>query len=73
MRNEVSKELKPCPFCGGVADVLRSAGWARRGGYVVECSRCKVQTSDQRDLRHAVSNWNLRLPVKDKSDGGVKQ
>lgn len=36
-------KLKPCPFCGGKAEIKRYVGFAFEQAYV-ECTSCEVQT-----------------------------
>ena len=39
--NSESRELKPCPDCGGEAEVMRD--WC---GYYVECQKCGLVFGD---------------------------
>ena len=59
MSNQI--ELKPCPFCGGRAEVF-TANWSKR--VTVWCSNpeCGVKpfTMYTESLREAVENWNRR-------------
>ena len=52
--------LLPCPFCGGVAELL-----GNRSGEWVACSQCGASTeimdSDERDVRNVLAErWNAR-------------
>ena len=52
-------ELKPCPYCGGDAEVYETIK-----GYTVMCSNgecVELQTSDW-TMSKAVSLWNTRTP-----------
>ncbi len=66
-------ELKPCPFCGGKAEIwmlnengqsCRNALWAK--DLYIECSTCHAasatfeKTIDKNALEQAVSAWNQR-------------
>lgn len=54
-------ELKPCPFCGGEAGVVRHAYDARNDVFGVECTVCGCST--QQNYKHrlgAVGVWNRR-------------
>jgi Lar family restriction alleviation protein len=58
--------LKPCPFCGGRADIIDVEEPSNIGGKVVQCSECEASTrvwfpikdSVDRILREA---WNRRV------------
>ena len=54
------KKLKPCPFCGGEAEVLDHIN------YYVGCSNCGVSTKGYGKEIKAVTAWNTRtntIPV----------
>lgn len=54
------KKLKPCPFCGGEAEVLAYIN------YYVYCSNCGVSTKGYGKEIKAVKTWNARtntIPV----------
>ena len=56
----MSKELKPCPFCGGEAK--------RRDGSsttpYIRCTRCGCRTGSSRSDERLVAAWNRRvMPV----------
>lgn len=54
-------ELKPCPFCGHVPELLDSSlGW------YVYCPYCSAQQEGCKDKQSVVDNWNLR-EVEDES------
>ena len=36
--------LKPCPFCGGKAEMVEVTEPSNVGGYVVQCTSCEVST-----------------------------
>lgn len=54
------EELKPCPFCGGIAEKIR---YSRTDGYMddwtdrVICPKCGVHY----DGKKAVELWNKRV------------
>lgn len=56
-------ELKPCPFCGGEADV----DIGNFGGMVCYCKKCFSQGKQCKTKEEAVKNWNRR--AKDESEG----
>lgn len=49
------KELLPCPFCGGEAEVEH-----RFGLYFVFCKYCGARVSSFGDVNSAVAVWNTR-------------
>ena len=53
-------ELKPCPFCGGKADII-PAGGAWKVSYFVECQECNNMTDIHDTSRAAVETWNRRI------------
>lgn len=62
------KILKPCPLCGGKAQIL----WAEPEGKDIECEVCKLtldSTADfnygnpkMRTMSEMISLWNMRTP-----------
>ena len=57
-------ELKPCPFCGGEAEIIgikRKAFRVLRVNYgYVKCKVCRASTSVCDDEAHAIEAWNRR-------------
>lgn len=51
-------ELKPCPFCGGSAEVVSGGP----GNHFVQCMVCRA-TSDDVQHDRAVIIWNRRTPL----------
>lgn len=56
-------ELKPCPFCGGEADIFTSAevGYLRSNGFTVRCCNCFCGTGMYKDIARAKEAWNRRV------------
>lgn len=50
--------LKPCPFCGGEADVV--IGGEHKKKYKVYCTKCQVRQYWHSTRKKAVDAWNLR-------------
>ena len=51
----MTKELKPCPFCGG------SGSYSNAGfGFIVKCRKCGSKTSIQESGKEAADAWNTR-------------
>ena len=59
----MSEELKPCPFCGGDAEITK---WHE--GYFVECKkqRCGGTIGAYKTEEEAIEAWNTR--AKDGND-----
>lgn len=57
-------ELKPCPFCGGHAELLRFLTDDQRltceAAYSVRCIVCGALTDDYETGEDAIAAWNLR-------------
>lgn len=51
-------ELKPCPFCGGEAEVKHDK---RIDMYYVTCPDCKVETDVNRNMEKPIATWNRRV------------
>lgn len=51
------EKLKPCPFCGGKAEL-----WKGRlnDGYAIRCSMCKSRTKIYDNQEYASIAWNRR-------------
>lgn len=56
-------ELKPCPFCGGEADV----DIGNFGGMVCYCKQCFSQGKQCKTEEEAIETWNRRADVCEKS------
>ena len=58
---EVCLRLKPCPFCGGVAELKtwRNEHFDTDPAFVV-CLVCGAKTHTRENPKSAVSAWNIR-------------
>ncbi len=56
----MSEELKPCPFCGGPAELIKTA----RGNFFVQCACCCNGTLYYRTEKDAVQHWNRRAEAE---------
>lgn len=53
-------ELKPCPFCGGKAEIVRTENWEKFRFYAT-CLDCGVETPrTARTVTEAAKKWNRR-------------
>ena len=62
----MSKEIKPCPFCGGRATIravtpvhsnVKAYGY---GGYFVMCENCLTTSNNYNTPERAAEHWNRR-------------
>ena len=56
-------ELKPCPFCGGKAEIHERAcyfGCAFKMYYAIECCDCLCEIGDLETETDVVIAWNRR-------------
>lgn len=56
---EKTQKLKPCPFCGGKAEIT---GYLL---YKIKCARCRAKLP-QRYEGDAIAVWNRRAPQCEK-------
>lgn len=57
----MSKELKPCPFCGSKNLRLTGNSW-----HWVQCNNCFAEIGGQESEEEAIEQWNRR--VNDETD-----
>lgn len=56
-------ELKPCPFCGGVAELYEHKTFINPlalSGFYIKCQGCKVTTAYYKTAKEAIKKWNRR-------------
>jgi Lar family restriction alleviation protein len=61
-------ELKPCPFCGGEAELLKmgsglapqTVGFGKHGNSII-CKTCRVETDECRSILETINKWNKRV------------
>lgn len=53
-------ELKPCPFCGGKAEVVPYSVYGKVKSYFVNCLKCGCQIRDYTSKQNAEKAWNRR-------------
>lgn len=60
-------ELKPCPFCGGKAEIGANEYYDGANTFFVYCTKCKMQMNTKIDTGEAISAWNNRAEQPNKS------
>lgn len=61
---EVKEELKPCPFCGDIAEIEVfevKKFFKNVKGYFVKCRCCKNRTEINFDKKDSINAWNRRV------------
>ena len=53
-------ELKPCPFCGGEAKIVRLFTSTRYDCFV-KCTKCDNESGLYTSKQNAVKEWNRRF------------
>lgn len=62
----MSEILKPCPFCGGEAEIntryigYGSIGLGAHDWYTVVCKNCDTRSHEYKAKIQAIDAWNLR-------------
>ena len=58
-------DLKPCPFCGGEAELKRVERTILGTEYFsVICTTCHCQTAGNQDVEKSIAVWNTRKPME---------
>ena len=69
---KMSKELKPCPFCGGEARfrIYDLKGYCGNYEYTIRCDNCNIQFREddvyQNEIiarQKVIDKWNTRKPI----------
>lgn len=56
----MNEKLKPCPFCGGEAEINRGYSFGMTYIYEVECENCKALMGVFESEAEAIEAWNRR-------------
>lgn len=65
MSEIVESSLKPCPFCGGDAEIVYISEGDNIGGACVSCTECMASSNVEFEFKeNFVSNWNRRDGMK---------
>lgn len=61
MNNTLKNALKPCPFCGGEANVIEHRFHGLDSSYGLQCKKCKAETYQFYESEEkAIEAWNRR-------------
>ena len=61
-REMSNAELKPCPFCGGEAEVHKHyPPFGRRVIVTVRCTKCRSNSGNWGRTDKAIESWNRRM------------
>lgn len=61
LERKQSEWLKPCPFCGGAAEVQRLG--TRAQSSLIGCTECSVTVEANEDGPQTGTHWNRRVDV----------
>lgn len=64
----MSEELKPCPFCGGEADLAKGKFGDGKTSHYVECMKCAGMADMYGDSDSAIAAWNTRTKATTLAD-----
>ena len=57
----MSKELKPCPFCNGKAEIIKCYTFGKITGYFATCRKCDCELKIYTSKQNAEKAWNKRV------------
>lgn len=57
----VGMEIKPCPFCGGVARIREKYFINCDTEYKIQCKECFCTTRGHWEVDEAITAWNQRI------------
>ena len=59
-KRTINAQLKPCPFCGCYANILRGSEFSN-DYWFVSCGRCLARTREVNSPDDAIGLWNKRF------------
>ena len=64
----MSEMLKPCPFCGGKAELHKTTCTTSAPGVFVMCGQCLTLSNNFHTEEKAVLMWNRRVKNEGKNN-----
>lgn len=61
----MTDKLKPCPFCGGEAEVIKGYLYGKVTHYSVTCPQCDFEYGMYKSKQNAEKAWNRRKADND--------
>lgn len=72
MESQRDEGLKPCPFCGGEAEIIHLDDGDNAGGSCVCCTRCQASGNVEFGRKeNFVDNWNRRATTQPAEQSGA--
>lgn len=56
----MTDKLKPCPFCGGEAEHIKTHLYGKVSGHFIACKKCECQIKIFSSKQNAEKAWNRR-------------
>ena len=60
--------LKPCPFCGGEASIVKNSGCSSLNGMpydsLIQCLKCEISQNGWAPENQVIEEWNKRVELK---------
>ena len=56
--------LKPCPFCNGEAEHIKTHLYGKISGHFIACKKCECQSKIYSSKQNAFKFWNKRFNEK---------
>lgn len=60
-------ELKPCPFCGGEAELFTIYLYGKVKSYGIACKKCEMQSGTLKTKQSVIKRWNKRHTAEAKA------
>lgn len=56
----MADKLKPCPFCNGEGEIVKTHLYGKVSGYFASCKKCGCQLKAYTSRQGAEKSWNRR-------------
>ena len=57
----MADKLKPCPFCNGEGEIVKTHLYGKVSGYFASCKKCGCQLKAYTSRQGAEKAWNRRV------------